>query len=58
MNKFITLFLLAAFTIAGSVSAADSSITPKKKSSLEKRMKKQNKKKQKKGDQGCPRIDC
>ena len=58
MNKFIVLFLLTAFTITGAVSAGDISGTPKKKTSLDKRMKKQAKKKKKKGDQGCPKIDC
>lgn len=58
MNKVIIIFLLCGLALSGTVSAEVFSSTPKKKTSLEKRMKKQAKKKKKKGDQGCPKIDC
>ncbi len=58
MSKVITVYILSALFFVGISSTEGFSTPPKKKTSLEKKIKKQNKKKNKKGDQGCPRIDC
>lgn len=58
MKKIIFSSLIFVFMVSLFTSREGFSSTPKKKSSLEKRMKKQNKKKEKKGDNACPKLDC